>query len=327
MFNIPFDIKNKKNIEIFLEENKISNHILENIPQDASSRSYYRMNNNLLLMQSNTPENKNYEFIKVSNYLREIGLSAPEIIKTDHKRGLYIIEDFGNLTFNKAIKENISEELLYTRAIKCLSHIHSLGPNIELPKYDQKYLLHEVNLFVKWYFKEINIKLRDEAIKIWEKIWIELFKELKNDKLVLRDFHADNLFWLPERNNIKKIGLIDFQDALIGDEAYDISSLLEDVRRNVSKKTKEIVIEEFIKLNEIKNKNTFIKKYNILTAQRNAKIVGIFIRLARRDQKTRYLKLVNKAMGIFIESAKSKGLEDVINWIEMYIPKNKLYIC
>ena len=326
MLNIPFDIKNKNNIEIFLQENKISNHILESIPQDASNRNYYRMSNSLLLMESKAPENKNYEFIKVANYLRQIGLSAPEIIKTDHKKGLYLIEDFGNLTFNKAIKENISEELLYTNAIKCLSHIQSLSPNLELPKYDKKYLLQELNLFVKWYFKEINIKLSDESIKIWEKLWIELFKELKNDKLVLRDFHADNLFWLPERTNIKKIGIIDFQDALIGDAAYDISSLLEDVRRNVSKKTKTIVIQKFIQLNEIKNENKFIKKYNILTAQRNAKIVGIFIRLARRDQKTRYLKLVNKAMGIFLESAKKKGLEDIINWIEMYIPKNKIYI-
>ena len=143
---------------------------------------------------------------------------------------------------------------------------------------------------------------------------------------MLRDFHADNLFWLPERNDVKKIGLIDFQDALIGHEAYDISSLLEDVRRDVSDDTKKLALKEFIKINKIKNENKFIKNYKILTAQRNAKIVGIFIRLARRDNKMKYLKLVNKAMNIFLTSAKEAKLDDILLWIDHYIPKNKLFL-
>ncbi len=326
MSNSPINIKSHKNIEIFLNDNQLTNNILECIPQDASSRCYYRLNNNLLLMESTAIENKNYEFIKVSKFLRNIGLSAPEIIKKDHKKGLYLIEDFGDLTFNKALKKDISEKLLYSSAVKCLSHIHNVRPSIDLPRYDQKYLLSEVNLFTEWYFKEINIKLNDKSTKAWEQSWIKTFKELNNNKLVLRDFHADNLFWLPTRANIKKIGIIDFQDALIGDEAYDISSLLEDVRRNVSKHTKEIVIQEFIELNRIKNINQFIKNYNILTAHRNAKIVGIFIRLARRDKKIKYLKFVNQAMKIFLTSAKKANLEEIINWIEMHIPKDKIYL-
>tara|TARA_Y100001934_G_C12345257_1_gene772395 strand:+ start:1278 stop:2258 length:981 start_codon:yes stop_codon:yes gene_type:complete len=326
MSNSLINIKINKNIEIFLNNNQLSNNILGCIPQDASSRRYYRLNNNLLLMESTAIENRNYEFIKVSKYLKNNGLSAPEIIKIDHKKGLYLIEDFGDLTFNKALKKGISEKLLYSNAIKCLSYIHKIKHSIDLPRYDQNYLLKEVNLFTEWYFKEINITLNDESKKAWGESWIKIFKELKNNKLVLRDFHADNLFWLPTRANVKKIGIIDFQDALIGDEAYDISSLLEDVRRNVSKQTKEVVIQEFIKLNKIKNVNQFIKNYNILTAQRNAKIVGIFIRLARRDKKIKYLKFVNQAMKIFLTSARKGGLEEINNWIEMYIPKDKIYL-
>ena len=326
MLNLSINTKSKKNIELFLNENLLSNYIIENIPQDASSRKYYRMNDNLLLMESNSPENKNYEFIKISKYLKKIGLSSPEIIKADHNKGLFLIEDFGKLTFKTAIQKNISEELLYTNAIKCLSHIHSVNPPLGLPKYNYKYLLDEVNLFTKWYFKEVNIKLNNDSIKKWERSWVKIFQNLEHNKLVLRDFHADNLFWLPNRNNIKKIGLIDFQDALIGNEAYDISSLLEDVRRDVSKNTKEIAIQEFIKLNKIKNKKEFILNYNIFTAQRNAKIVGIFIRLARRDKKLHYLELVNKAMKIFLESAKRAKLKEINDWIEIYIPKNKLYL-
>ena len=136
----------------------------------------------------------------------------------------------------------------------------------------------------------------------------------------------NNIYIHIKRKNIRKVGLIDFQDALIGDEAYDISSLLEDVRRDVSQKTKSIAIREFIKLNKIKNKNKFIQNYNIFTAQRNAKIVGIFIRLARRDNKLKYLGLVNKAMYIFLRSAKRAKLKEINEWIETHIPKNKLYL-
>ena len=326
MLNSQINIKNNKNIKQFFNENQLTNFIKEHIPQDASSRKYYRLNNNLLLMESTSSENKNHEFIKVSKHLRKIGLSAPKVIKVDHKKGLYLIEDFGDLTYNKAIKNNISEELLYINAIRCLSHIHNAKPPLDFPKYDYKYLLDEVNLFIDWYFKEINIKLNNDSINKWQLSWMKIFKNLDQNKLVLRDFHADNLFWLPKRKEIRKVGLIDFQDALIGDEAYDISSLLEDVRRDVSQKTKSIAIREFIKLNKIKNKNKFIQNYNIFAAQRNAKIVGIFIRLARRDNKLKYLELVNKAMNIFLRSAKRAKLKEINEWIENHIPKNKLYL-
>ena len=118
------------------------------------------------------------------------------------------------------------------------------------------------------------------------------------------------------------MGLIDFQDALIGHAAYDISSLLEDVRRKVSNKTKNLVIHNFIETNNIIDEKGFIKNYNILTAQRNAKIVGIFIRLARRDHKINYLKWVNKAMKVFIKACKEANLDEILIWLDKYVPKN-----
>ena len=314
----------------FLEANNISYLSIEPIKQDASNRRYFRINNNknTLLMDSPSIDNNNYEFIKISDHLNTIGLSAPKIIKKDYINGLFIIEDFGNLTFNEAIKNNISEELLYKNAVQCLSKIHKSDNPKNLPIYNNKYLLAELSLFTDWFLKEINIEVNNSAIIKWEKAWNKPLIEINkgNNKLVLRDFHADNLFWMPNREDIKRIGLIDFQDALIGHEAYDISSLLEDVRRNVSENTKEIVIQEFIKISNIKDEKKFLQDYKILTAQRNAKIVGIFIRLARRDNKKNYLKLVNKAMNIFLNSAKDANLEEVLHWIEYYIPKHKLYL-
>ena len=141
MLNSKININSNKNIKQFFNENQLTNFIKEHIPQDASSRKYYRLNNNLLLMESTSSENKNHEFIKVSRHLKKIGLSAPKIIKVDHKKGLYLIEDFGDLTYNKAIKNNISEELLYINAIRCLSHIHNAKPPLDFPKYDYKYFI------------------------------------------------------------------------------------------------------------------------------------------------------------------------------------------
>jgi aminoglycoside/choline kinase family phosphotransferase len=322
-------IDNNKITE-FLEANGISRLSIEPIKQDASNRRYFRINNkkNTLLMDSPLIDNNNYEFIKISEHLDTIGLSAPKIINKDYINGLFLIEDFGNLTFNEAIKNNISEELLYKNAVQCLSKIHKSDHPKNIPIYNNKYLLAELSLFTEWFFKEIDVELNNSAIIKWEKVWDKALIEINkgNNKLVLRDFHADNLFWLPNRENIKRIGLIDFQDALIGHEAYDISSLLEDVRRNVSAKTKEIVMQEFIKINNIENEKQFYQNYKVLTAQRNAKIVGIFIRLARRDNKKNYLELVNKAMNIFLSSAKDANLEEVLQWIEYYIPKHKLYL-
>jgi aminoglycoside/choline kinase family phosphotransferase len=194
---------------------------------------------------------------------------------------------------NQPIIYYILEELKNNKIKKCFINVHYLSVKIE--KYIEKY-------------KTLNKLKRG------------------NNKLVLRDFHADNLFWLPERKNIKRIGLIDFQDALIGHETYDISSLLEDVRRDVSEEIKKVAIQEFIKIRNIKDEKKFYQNYKVLTAQRNAKIVGIFIRLAKRDNKIKYLKLVNKAMNIFLKSANDAKLEEVLQWIETYIPKHKLYL-
>lgn len=318
-----------KNIKQFLKNNNLEKYQLIKIKQDASTRKYYRIKNkNIILMDSMEEENNNKEFVKLSDYLNSIKLSAPKILVKNHKKGLYLIEDFGSLTFNNAIKKKIDEETLYLNAIKLLVKLQSYKNFPNIPKYGYNNLFKELDIFIEWYFKEINIKLSDDALNEWNILWKKALKNINKNSntLVLRDFHADNLFWLPKRKNIKKIGLIDFQDALLGHITYDISSLLEDVRRKVSTKTKNAALEKFIKLKRIKNKNLFYENYYTITAQRNAKIVGIFIRLAREEKKHKYLKLVNKAMKIFIDSLDKGNQNYLLNWINRNIPKNKIKI-
>jgi len=320
---------NKNNIKKFLKINNLEKYKLIKIKQDASSRKYYRIKNkNIILMESIQNENKNKEFVKLSNYLNSINFSAPKVLVKNHNKGLYLIEDFGNYTFKNAIKEKIKEETLYLNAIEVLAKLQNYKSFPNIPRYNYNNYFKELNIFIEWYFKEININLSKEALNKWGILWKKALKQIIDDSkiLVLRDFHAENLFWLPKRKNIKKIGLIDFQDALIGHITYDISSLLEDVRRKVSLKTKNAALKKFIKLKKIKDKNLFYKNYYTIAAQRNAKIVGIFIRLARRDKKYKYLKLVNRAMKIFISSLHKANQNDLLNWINTNIPQEKIKI-
>ena len=273
------------------------------------------------------------DFLRISEILSGLRYSVPKIIARDIEVGLLLIEDLGDSTFSNSLAGGADEKVLYKSAVDVLIDLHGRKlSELEIrdtPIYDKQSMLNEVSLFTEWFMEYfVGFAARDSVKNEFLEIWESLINKInyKQKTLVLRDFHADNLFWLPKRKEIRKVGLIDFQDALIGDEAYDISSLLEDVRRDVSEKTKSVAIREFIKLNKIKNKNKFIQNYNIFTAQRNAKIVGIFIRLARRDNKHKYLELVNKAMNTFLQSAKRAKLKEINEWIETHIPKNKLYL-
>ncbi len=316
----------KINIFKFLKNNNLNLYPIKKLQQDASSRNYYRIKDkNVLLMESVSKDNKNKEFVYLSEYLISIGLSAPKIFFKNQSKTLYIIEDLGDLTFTKALRKKVSEETLYMNATKLICHMQNNDVLPNVPKYNYRYLLMELNIFIEWFFKEKNIILTVKAKNEWIKLWKLALKDIvnNNNTLVARDFHADNLFWLPNRPGVKNIGLIDFQDALIGHIAYDLSSLLEDVRRKVSKEIKEKAIIYFMNTKKIKNKNKFYQDYYTITAQRNAKIVGIFIRLARKNKKTKYLKLVNKTMDIFLDALKKANLNEILNWLEKNIPKEK----
>ena len=316
----------KNKYDIFLKKHGIIYSSLKLIEQDASSRKYFRIknNDNLIIMDSPPKENNNNRFFYISNYLNQINLSAPRVIQFDKTKGLLIIEDLGNYTFNEALKDNVSEVQLYKRAVDTLVLIHNSQIPAHIPYYSKKTLIDEVNLFIEWFCPNAGIKLSLNSINEWHSIWNSYLNPIiqENNKLVLRDFHADNLFWLPERKSYRRVGIIDFQDALIGNISYDLSSLLEDVRREVSDNTKEKVLKYFIMRSNIKDISNFIRSYRILTAQRNAKIAGIFVRLAKRDGKDKYLKMVNKAISIFKRSIKKAELSEIINWLEKYLVLN-----
>ena len=226
---------------------------------------------------------------------------APKLYSENYKRNFIEIEDFGNDTVFNLLKKKGSKKIdLYKKSVNLLNKIQKIketkvkdfkGKNYKIPKYNNQQLFTEAKLFTDWYAKK-NIsgkKLSKFNFQINKQIKFLLSKlKLKNDVFVHRDFHVSNLMKYK-----KELGAIDTQDALIGNRAYDLASLIDDVRFKSNKKLKDNIYNYYIKLNK-KNLNevNFLNDFEILSVLRNMKIIGIFTRLAVRDKKKKYLKLI-----------------------------------
>jgi len=286
---------------------------------DASFRSYYRVScsdsnwKTKILMFAPVGLERLDHFILIDNFLVSLDLSAPRIIAIEEDQGLLLLEDFGDLSFSKALKHNPElEPLIYKSAIDVLLFLQNFSlPKIEVPLYSNEVLFTEVMLFVDWYLpmvgKKPNLKWRSNFKFYWFNLFDMLNKTIP--VLVLRDYHADNLMILKDKEGIKSVGLLDFQDALIGSPAYDLVSLLEDARRDVADKVKSEMLEYFLSEVEKKNLSTsskeiiesFVKDFEILSLQRNLKILGIFARLSMRDGKNQYLRFLPRVKNLVLK--------------------------
>ncbi len=251
-----------------------------------------------------------HAFTSIAEALRRSGLSAPEIYAADAKAGFALIEDFGDALYARAIPAGADEKSLYAAAVEALLHLCKAHPSVEasadyaMLTYDRKALEAEVALFVEWYWPfrkggRPNSSLEAEYFAAWAPVLDALSKP---SGLVLRDYHAENLFWLPGREGARRTGIIDFQDGLIGAAAYDLVSLLEDARRDVPEDLAAGMIERYCggarDLGPF-DEAGFRRDYAILAAQRNAKILGIFARLVQRDRKPRYESLLPRVEAHF----------------------------
>ena len=181
-------------------------------------------------------------------------------------------------------------------------------------------------LFVDWYVMAVfgdtfPEQGKREFLYTWDKLLLEISSD--NETLVLRDFHADNLMWLPSRDGIRKCGLLDYQDAVKGSPAYDIMSLLEDARRDLGPGMTNKLLDYYCEALPEFNRSEFDKVYAILSAQRHCKVIGIFARLAVRDGKRNYLKHIDRCWRLLERVASSSELEALDDWLNKYIPKDK----
>ena len=295
----------------------------------ASFRQYQRIslkNKNAILMNAPPEKESIKPFIYFTQHLRSLGYSAPEILATDTKTGLIILEDLGDTTFTIMIAQGSNEKTLYECAVDLLIDMHRRPKKQIVPKnislYDDKAFIQEALLLTKWYTPQVGGKtLSIDAKKNFELIWQQLLSKCPTikDTLVLRDFHADNLMWLPNRFGISACGILDYQDALLGPAIYDLMSLLEDVRRDIRP--------EFVKFLQTRYLNAFPKikpydfnnSFSILAAQRHCKVIGIFSRLALRDGKFSYLSYLPRAWRLLEDKCLSPPLSPLKNWLDKYI--------
>ena len=269
------------------------------IKGDASFRKFYRRKNkdfNSIVVYSKREKVKNLLiYDSINKILNKNKVLAPKLYLENYRNNYLEIQDFGNNTVFKILIKNKNKKLFYfNKIIKLLNQIQSIKDrkvkNFQkkiylIPEYKEKILIEEANLFCKWYVKKNKKEFTRKFNKIIKNLILNL--KLKNNFLVHRDFHVSNLMVVNE-----KLGIIDSQDALIGNKAYDLASLIDDVRFKTSNSFKKRIYNLYVDNQKGLNKYKFKNDFEILSILRNLKIIGIFTRLAIRDQKKKYLKLI-----------------------------------
>lgn len=328
-----------KNIMDFLNRSGLPHAKRQPLAGDASFRRYERIldgNSSYILMDAPPEKEDVRPFIRVAEFLCERGFSAPKIIEQDNKNRFLLLEDLGDKKYSSLLLNATPEEerRLYEYAVQALAALHEIAPLHTLEPYDTEKLMRECLLLTEWYLPHISGKATSSAVtREYENLWRSLLQNtpLSKSVTVLRDYHADNLLWLEERKGIKKVGMLDFQDAVIGDPAYDLVSLLEDARRDVSPSLAKKMIDYYLEqrntfhllspqAGEEKESSAFAEQfltaYAVLGAQRNCKILGIFARLARRDGKQHYLAMLPRVMGYLRQDVQHPALTTVKKWLK-----------
>ena len=280
------------------------NEIIIKIKGDASFRTFYRKIKNhssSIIVKANREKKQNLViYDAINRILIKNKILAPRLLSEKYNKNFIEIQDFGtNTIFNLLRKKKINLTKCFRQIIDTLNRIQLIKDrrvkdfkknNYRIPKYDKRILIKEASLFNEWYIKNnLNKKYQRVFNKKFKKIISKLCSnlKLKNNVFVHRDFHVSNLMIVKG-----KIGVIDSQDALIGNKAYDLASLIDDVRFKTSDTQKKRIYNYYINNQKRINKNQFKNDFKILSVLRNLKIIGIFTRLAERDGKKNYLKLI-----------------------------------
>lgn len=239
--------------------------------------------------------NDSRRFSEVARYLTGKNFSAPLIHREDSANGLLLLEDLGDGLFARLSKEDDAlEALLYESAVEFLVALHEAPPPEGLGRFDAKGLADASDLATIWYASRGTGTADPEIADAFRREFERLPHLSK--VLVLRDFHAENLIWIQDRKGTARVGLLDFQDALIGHRAYDLVSLLQDARRDLSPDLADRMVARYMRLTE-SDAGAFRHAYALLGAQRNLRILGVFARLAMRDGKHRYLQFLPRVWG------------------------------
>lgn len=280
-------------------------------------------------------------FVAVGEYLRGQGLAAPEIFARDIENGLLLLEDLGDDLYGPAVDagrgpggETLDE--MYRAAIDVLIALQAGdaprtlpigdGTTHEVPHFDDGVLRAELDILLDWYFtvvlnREADASLRAEYHAIWS--GLRPLIDAGPRALFLRDFHSPNMLWLPNGTGAKRVGLIDFQDALIGSRAYDVVSVLQDARKDVPVEREEAMLTFYVERarNELPNfdEAEFRAAYATLGAERALRLVGLWPRLLKRDNKPHYMAHMPRTMGYLRRNLAHPALAPLKTWLDAHV--------
>ena len=289
---------------------------------DASFRRYFRVvqgDRSAVLMDAPPPHEDPRPFIAVAEWLLSRGLSAPEILARDLDKGLLLLGDFGSSRLRETLDSDPSREReLYELATDVLVHLHGHPPMDGLPVHGLEQWLEEVKLFTDWYCPAVGAEVDADA---YQRAWREVLEPVAKDGLgpvtVLRDYHAENIMLVEGRDGVAHFGLLDFQDALVGHPAYDLASVLEDARRDVPANIEQAMIDRYVRATG--HGEAFERAYWALAAQRNTRILGVFTRLWKRDNKPHYRRFQPRMWGLLERDLAQPHLAPVRAWFDANI--------
>jgi hypothetical protein len=340
----------------FLDTTPFADATRRRIQGDASTRSYERLalgdKRAMLMISPRRPDGppvrdgKPYSqiahlaedvkpFVAVANGLRQIGLSVPQIYDAELSLGLLLIEDLGSEPVVAGDPPAPIEER-YGAAVEVLVALHRyqlsdllpVSPHVEykLPRYDLDAFLIEAELLLDWYLPRMGIEVTQDMRKNYVALWRKALQPAIEAKptWVLRDFHSPNLIWLPERKDLRRVGILDFQDAVMGPGAYDLASLLQDARVDVPDAMEIALLGQYVRsrreIDEEFDPPSFIALYSTLAAQRASKILGIFARLDRRDGKPQYLRHMPRVWRYLQRALAHPSLRSLKTWYAAKVP-------
>lgn len=292
---------------------------------DASSRSYERISKGgetAILMIDPSSETV-HRFIEVTHILSSMGYSVPKILVQNPEQGLLLLEDFGDRLFTHLLTAGSDEEKLYTLAVDFLIDLRKQPLPVVLPFFSPSYILDQNSMFLDWYIPaQTGHQTKSNARTFYQQIWTELLKLMSGapEVMLYRDFHAENILYLEDRHGIKALGLLDYQDAMTGPAAYDLVSLLQDARRDVSEEVQEKMIQYYC-LHTGVDEDRFRRSYAIMGAHRALRILGIFTRLLQRDGKKRYQAFVPRVKAHLMRNLAHPDLIALSHWLEVTLGK------
>lgn len=270
-------------------------------------------------------------FAAMSAYLRTLGLSAPEVLDQEIPKGLALLEDLGDDVLAEVIKRGEDESALYAAVGSVLAAVHTAPAPHTLPyrggewpilTYDHLALSANVDLFVEWMpQRDLNMRMTEQQRLRWERVRENLVAKAEDfpRALILRDTHAENFIWLPQREGLQRVGLLDFQDAVLGWGEWDMSMLLHDARRDVSPEARNAAIRAYLD-GTGGTRRDFDERISVLGAMNTMRIMGIFARLVTRDKKPRYDQFQPRLRGLLNETLSHPAMAEAKGFVEAVAP-------